>query len=67
MIFRTPYSKAKWHIHKADFTSKIGLLQEVTMETPDQNFEQKQLHTTGWELISESQGFGYASCVQYVS
>ena len=39
------------------------------MKSIDQNYGNKAQTTNGgktWELMAENQGFGYASCVQYV-
>lgn len=62
--------KAMAGIFTADFyNSKIGFIAGGDYEAPNQNFDNKAITYNGgknWELISENQGFGYASCVQYV-
>jgi photosystem II stability/assembly factor-like uncharacterized protein len=71
-VYDTPIvqGKAMAGIFTADFyDSKIGFVAGGDYETLDQNFGNKAITYDGgrnWELISESQGFGYASCVQYV-
>lgn len=62
--------KAMTGIFTADFyDSKTGFIAGGDYEALDQNFGNKAVTYDGgknWELISENQGFGYASCVQYV-
>lgn len=57
-------------IFTADFyNEKIGFIAGGNYEKPNQNFENKALTINGgktWDLVSENQGFGYASCVQFV-
>jgi photosystem II stability/assembly factor-like uncharacterized protein len=57
-------------IFTADFyDSKNGCIAGGNYEVPNQNFENKAVTNDGgrtWQLIAEKQGFGYASCVQYV-
>ncbi|MFV5692740.1 WD40/YVTN/BNR-like repeat-containing protein [Flavobacterium sp. LT1R49] len=57
-------------IFTADFyDSKKGFITGGNYELPNQNFSNKALTINGgktWELQAENQGFGYASCVQYV-
>ena len=57
-------------IFTADFyNEKIGFIAGGNYEKPNQNFGNKALTTNGgktWDLVSENQGFGYASCVQFV-
>ena len=71
-VFDTPIvqGKAMTGIFTADFyDSKIGFIAGGDYELRNQNFSNKALTTDGgktWNLIAENQGFGYASCVQYV-
>ena len=57
-------------IFTADFyNDKIGFIAGGNYEKPNQNFQNKALTTDGgktWKLVAENQGFGYASCVQFV-
>ncbi len=57
-------------IFTADFyNEKIGFIAGGNYEKPNQNFGNKALTTNGgktWDLVFENQGFGYASCVQFV-
>ena len=57
-------------IFTADYyNEKIGFIAGGNYEKPNQNFENKALTINGgktWDLVSENQGFGYASCVQFV-
>jgi photosystem II stability/assembly factor-like uncharacterized protein len=57
-------------IFTADFyNEKIGFIAGGNYEKPNQNFGNKALTINGgktWDLVSENQGFGYASCVQFV-
>ena len=51
------------------YDSKIGFIAGGDYEVRNQNFSNKASTTDGgkkWNLIAENQGFGYASCVQYV-
>jgi len=54
----------------ADFyDSNIGIIAGGDYEKPLQNFQNKAITNDGgktWELVAENQGFGYASCVQFV-
>ena len=58
-------------IFTADFyNDKIGFIAGGNYEKPNQNFQNKALTTDGgktWILVGENQGFGYASCVQFVA
>ncbi|MFV8354645.1 WD40/YVTN/BNR-like repeat-containing protein [Flavobacterium sp. XS1P32] len=71
-VFDTPIvqGKAMTGIFTADFyDSKSGFIAGGDYELRNQNFSNKALTTDGgktWNLIAENQGFGYASCVQYV-
>jgi len=62
--------KAMAGIFTADFyDSKTGFIAGGDYEALNQNFGNKAITYDGgknWELIAEKQGFGYASCVQYV-
>jgi photosystem II stability/assembly factor-like uncharacterized protein len=57
-------------IFTADFyNSKHGFVAGGDYELPEQNSGNKAFTKDGgktWELVGENQGFGYASCVQYV-
>jgi len=57
-------------IFTADFyNEKIGFVAGGDYEKPNQNFQNKALTTDGgktWKLVGENQGFGYASCIQFV-
>ncbi|WP_395063840.1 oxidoreductase [Flavobacterium sp.] len=57
-------------IFTADFyNDKIGFIAGGNYEKLNQNFQNKALTTDGgktWKLVGENQGFGYASCVQFV-
>jgi len=71
-VYNTPivHGKAMAGIFTADFyDSKRGFIAGGDYETLNQNFGNKAVTYDGgknWELIAENQGFGYASCVQYV-
>ncbi|WP_281321801.1 WD40/YVTN/BNR-like repeat-containing protein [Flavobacterium aestivum] len=57
-------------IFTADFyDKKKGFIAGGNYEVPSQDFENKAVTNDGgktWQLIAEKQGFGFASCVQYV-
>jgi photosystem II stability/assembly factor-like uncharacterized protein len=71
-VFDTPIiqGKAMAGIFTADFyDAKKGFIAGGDYEVLNQNFGNKAITTNGgktWELIAENQGFGYASCVQYI-
>jgi len=71
-VYDTPIVQGKQMtgIFTADFyDSKNGFIAGGDYEVPNQNSANKARTTDGgktWNLISENQGFGYASCVQYV-
>jgi photosystem II stability/assembly factor-like uncharacterized protein len=71
-VYETPIvqGEAMTGIFTADFyNDKIGFIAGGNYEKPNQNFQNKALTTNGgktWRLVSENQGFGYASCVQFV-
>jgi photosystem II stability/assembly factor-like uncharacterized protein len=71
-VFETPIVQGKQMtgIFTADFyDSKNGCIAGGNYEVPEQDFENKAMTNDGgktWQLIAEKQGFGYASCVQYV-
>lgn len=54
----------------ADFyDDKTGILAGGNYELPNQNFSNKAITNDGgktWQLVAENQGFGYASCIQFV-
>lgn len=70
--FDTPIVQGKemTGIFTADFyDSKNGFIAGGDYDNPKQNFDNKAITKDGgknWELIGQNQGFGYASCVQYV-
>ncbi|MEY4432461.1 MAG: hypothetical protein RLZZ44_591 [Bacteroidota bacterium] len=57
-------------IFTADFyNSKTGFISGGNYEVLNQNFDNKAITHDGgktWKLVAQNQGFGYASCVQYV-
>ena len=57
-------------IFTADFyDSKTGFVSGGNYEVLNQNFDNKALTEDGgksWRIVAQNQGFGYASCVQYV-
>ena len=57
-------------IFTADFfDEKNGIIAGGNYEKLNQNFGNKAITKNGgktWKLISENQGFGYASCIQYI-
>lgn len=71
-VYETPIAqgKAMTGIFTADFyDSKNGFVAGGDYEVRSQNFSNKAITSNGgktWELIAENQGFGYASCVQYI-
>jgi photosystem II stability/assembly factor-like uncharacterized protein len=71
-VFETPIvqGEAMTGIFTADFyNSKIGFIAGGNYEKPNQNFQNKAITFDGgktWKLVGEKQGFGYASCVQFV-
>ncbi|MEO8233862.1 MAG: oxidoreductase [Flavobacterium sp.] len=54
----------------ADFyNEKIGFIAGGNYEKLEQNFQNKAITNDGgktWKLIAENEGFGYASCLQYL-
>lgn len=62
--------KAMTGIFTADFyDAKHGFVAGGDYELPEQKSDNKAFTKDGgktWELIGQNQGFGYASCVQYV-
>lgn len=71
-VFETPIVQGETMtgIFTADFyNEKIGFIAGGNYEKATQNFQNKAMTTDGgktWTLVAESQGFGYASCVQFV-
>ena len=71
-VFETPIvqGQAMTGIFTADFyDDKIGFIAGGNYEIPTQNFHNKAITFDGgktWNLVAENQGFGYASCVQFV-
>ncbi|MCZ8331965.1 MAG: oxidoreductase [Flavobacterium sp.] len=71
-VFETPIvqGQAMTGIFTADFyDEKIGFVAGGNYEILTQNFQNKAITFDGgkkWGLIAENQGFGYASCVQFM-
>lgn len=71
-VYNTPIvqGRAMTGIFTADFyNSKIGFISGGDYENRNQNFGNKAITIDGgktWKLVAENQGFGYASCVQFV-
>ena len=57
-------------IFTADFyNEKIGIIAGGNYDKPNQNSGNKAVTHNGgktWKLLAENQGFGYASCIQYI-
>lgn len=72
MVYETPIvqGKAMTGIFTADFyDSNIGFVAGGNYDDLKQNFSNKALTINGgksWNLVAEKEGFGYASCVQFV-
>lgn len=70
--FETPIIQGKTMtgIFTADFyDTKQGFIAGGDYEIPQQNSDNKAFTNDGgktWELTGQNQGFGYASCIQYV-
>ena len=71
-VYETPIVQGKQMtgIFTADFyDSKNGFVAGGNYEILNQNFSNKAVTNDGgktWKLIADNEGFGYASCVQYV-
>ncbi len=71
-VYETPIVQGKTMtgIFTADFyDSNSGFITGGDYEVRNQNFSNKAITANGgktWRLIADNQGFGYASCVQYV-
>jgi photosystem II stability/assembly factor-like uncharacterized protein len=71
-VFETPIVQGQTMtgIFTADFyDAKIGFIAGGNYEVPNQNFQNKAITFNGgktWDLVAENEGFGYASCVQFV-
>jgi photosystem II stability/assembly factor-like uncharacterized protein len=71
-VYETPIIQGKQMtgIFTADFyDAKNGFVAGGNYEVLNQNFENKAVTLDGgktWNLIANNEGFGYASCVQYV-
>lgn len=71
-VFETPIvqGQAMTGIFTADFyNDKVGVIADGNYEQPEQNYQNKAITSDGgktWKLIAENQGFGYASCIQFV-
>ncbi len=71
-VYETPIVQGQemTGIFTADFyDTKIGFIAGGNYEKLNQNFQNKAITKDGgktWNLVGEKQGFGYASCVQFV-
>jgi hypothetical protein len=71
-VYDTPIVQGKTMtgIFTADFyDAKTGFIAGGNYEIPNQNYDNKAISFDSgknWSLIAQNQGFGYASCVQYV-
>lgn len=71
-VYETPIvqGSAMTGVFTADFyDQRNGVAAGGNYEMPEQNFGNKIITHDGgktWQLIAEKQGFGYASCIQYV-
>ncbi|UPT70407.1 MAG: oxidoreductase [Flavobacterium sp. JAD_PAG50586_2] len=71
-VFETPIvqGQSMTGIFTADFyNDRIGVIAGGNYEQPEQNHQNKAITSDGgktWKLIAENQGFGYASCIQFV-
>lgn len=71
-VYETPIVQGQQMtgIFTADFyDKKEGFVAGGNYEVPNQNFDNKAVTVDAgkhWSLIAQNQGFGYASCVQYV-
>lgn len=71
-VFETPIvqGQSMTGIFTADFyNEKIGVVAGGNYEVQNQNFKNKAITFDGgktWKLIAENNGFGYASCIQFV-
>lgn len=71
-VFETPIvqGEAMTGIFSADFyNDTIGFITGGNYEKPNDNFSNKAITFDGgktWKLVSDGQGFGYGSCVQFV-
>ena len=71
-VYETPVvqGKSMTGIFTADFyDANNGFVAGGDYDNRNQNFSNKAITTDGgktWKLTAENQGFGYASCVQYV-
>jgi len=71
-VFDTPIVQGETMtgIFTSDFyNEKIGFIAGGNYDKPNQNSQNKAITLDGgksWQLVSENQGFGYASCIQFV-
>jgi photosystem II stability/assembly factor-like uncharacterized protein len=71
-VVETPIVQGKQMtgIFTADFyNSSVGFISGGNYEVLNQNFDNKAVTHDGgktWKLVGQNQGFGYASCVQYI-
>ena len=70
-VYETPIVQggAMKGIFTCDFYDQnIGIIAGGDYEHPEQNFKNKAITNNGgktWQLVSDNNGFGYASCVKY--
>jgi photosystem II stability/assembly factor-like uncharacterized protein len=71
-VFETPIVQGleMTGVFTADFyDDKTGIIAGGNYEIPNQNYSNKAITNDGgktWNLIADNQGFGYASCVQFI-
>ena len=71
-VVETPIVQGKQMtgIFTADFyNSSVGFISGGNYEVLNQNFDNKAVTHDGgktWKLVAQNQGFGYASCLQYI-
>ena len=71
-VVETPIVQGKQMtgIFTADFyNSSVGFISGGNYEVLNQNFDNKAVTHDGgktWKLVAQNQGFGYASCIQYI-
>lgn len=71
-VIETPIVQGKQMtgIFTADFyNSTVGFISGGNYEVLGQNFDNKAVTYNGgktWNLVAQNQGFGYASCIQYI-
>jgi hypothetical protein len=67
-VYDTPLYKESDDWHFADFMTLKRIYRRGDYEALNQNFGNKRTGDGGktWDLMAENQGFGYASCIQYI-